>query len=227
MATMIGSNDCNILQVSWTSVHVQGTAAFRRSLRKGRQYRSTTNTASLWSRPSSRWLSENTKLRIKIFSTYMNFPLKRALWCAPEYLKSPHTHIFIWYSVNPLFITFDKQNPHSGHKRVKNTSKYRCFSECHMHKLPRLNDCGLSSERLYFYLSADEIFLNYNEPFYRNVSLNLVRSRHISKIIIKYAPWSRCFDEHQMHKLPRLNSCGTSRDGDIIIYLLTKKNVQF
>ena len=109
----------------------------------------------------------------------------------------------------------------------KNTSKYRCFSERHMHKLPRLNGCGLSNERLYCYLSADEIFLNYNEPFYRNVSFNLVRSRHISKIIIKYAPWSRCFDEHQMHKLPRLNSCGTSRDGDIIIYLLTKKLFSF
>ena len=108
----------------------------------------------------------------------------------------------------------------------KNTSKYRCFSERHMHKLPRLNGCGLSSERLYYYLSADEIFLNYNEPFYRNVSFNLVRSRHISKIIIKYA-WSRCFDEHQMHKLPRLNSCGTSRDGDFIIYLLTKKMFSF
>ena len=60
-----------------------------------------------------------------------------------------------------------------------------------------------SSERQYSFLSADEIFCNYNELFFRNVSFNIVSSWHISKTKIQYAPWSRCFHERQMHKLPR------------------------
>ena len=40
-----------------------------------------------------------------------------------------------------------------------------------MHKLPRLNGCGASSERQYCLLSADEIFFNFNEPFFGNISV--------------------------------------------------------
>ena len=40
-----------------------------------------------------------------------------------------------------------------------------------MHKLPRLNGCGVASERQYCLLSADEIFFNFNEPFFGNIPL--------------------------------------------------------
>ena len=50
-----------------------------------------------------------------------------------------------------------------------------------MHKLPRLNGCGVSSERQYCLLSADEIFLKFNEPFFGNASFNIDRLRHNSK----------------------------------------------
>ena len=45
-----------------------------------------------------------------------------------------------------------------------------------MHKLPRLNGCGVSSERQYCFVSADEIFFNFNEPFFGNMSLTQLLS---------------------------------------------------
>ena len=59
----------------------------------------------------------------------------------------------------------------------KNGSLYsRCFQRRQMHKLPRLNGCGVSSERQYCLLSADEIFLKFNEPFSGNISLTKLLS---------------------------------------------------
>ena len=45
-----------------------------------------------------------------------------------------------------------------------------------MHNLPRLNGCGVSNERQYCFLSADEIFFTFNEPLFRNMSLTEVFS---------------------------------------------------
>ena len=52
----------------------------------------------------------------------------------------------------------------------------RCFQWRQMHKLPRLNGCGAWSERQYCLLSADEIFLKFNEPFSGNISLTKLLS---------------------------------------------------
>ena len=52
----------------------------------------------------------------------------------------------------------------------------RCFQGRQMHKLPRLNGCGVSIERQYCLLSADEIFFNFNEPFSGNISLTKLLS---------------------------------------------------
>ena len=40
----------------------------------------------------------------------------------------------------------------------------------------RLNGCGLSNERQYCCLSADVIFVSFNEPFFRIMSLTEVIS---------------------------------------------------
>ena len=45
------------------------------------------------------------------------------------------------------------------------------LQERHMHNLPRLNGCGVSNERQYCFLSADEICFTFNEPFFHNMSL--------------------------------------------------------
>ena len=45
-----------------------------------------------------------------------------------------------------------------------------------MHNLPRLNGCGVSNERQYCCLSADEIFFTFNEPFFGDMSLTEVLS---------------------------------------------------
>ena len=45
-----------------------------------------------------------------------------------------------------------------------------------MHNLPRLFGCGVSNERQYCFLSADEIFVTFSEPFVRNMSLTEVLS---------------------------------------------------
>ena len=45
-----------------------------------------------------------------------------------------------------------------------------------MHNLPRLNGCGVSNERQYCCLSVDEIFVTFNEPLFRNMSLTEVLS---------------------------------------------------
>ena len=58
----------------------------------------------------------------------------------------------------------------------KNTSWYRCFQVRHMHNLPRLNGCGVSNERQYCFLSADEIFFTFNEPYFGNMSITEVLS---------------------------------------------------
>ena len=50
------------------------------------------------------------------------------------------------------------------------------FQERHMHNLPRLNGCGVSNERQYCILSADEILFTFNEPFFGNKSLTKVLS---------------------------------------------------
>ena len=39
------------------------------------------------------------------------------------------------------------------------------FEERHMPNLMRLNGCGASNERQYCFLSTDEIFVTFNEPF--------------------------------------------------------------
>ena len=41
---------------------------------------------------------------------------------------------------------------------------------------PRLNGCGVSNERQYCFLSADNIFVNFTEPFFDNMSLTEVFS---------------------------------------------------
>ena len=43
-----------------------------------------------------------------------------------------------------------------------------------MHILPRLNGCGVSNERQFCFLSADEIFVTFNEPFFCHMSLTEV-----------------------------------------------------
>ena len=45
-----------------------------------------------------------------------------------------------------------------------------------MHNLPRLNCGGISNEIQYCFLSADEIFLTFNEPLLGNMSLTEVLS---------------------------------------------------
>ena len=45
-----------------------------------------------------------------------------------------------------------------------------------MHNLPRLNGCGVSNEGKYCCLSVDEIFVTFNEPLFRNMSLTEVLS---------------------------------------------------
>ena len=45
-----------------------------------------------------------------------------------------------------------------------------------MHNLPRLNSCGVSNERQYYFLSADEICFTLNEPFFGDMSLTEVLS---------------------------------------------------
>ena len=45
-----------------------------------------------------------------------------------------------------------------------------------MHNLPRLNCCGVSNERQYCFLSADEICFTLNEPFFGDMSLTEVLS---------------------------------------------------
>ena len=79
-----------------------------------------------------------------------------------------------------------------------------------MHKLPRLNGCGVLNETKYGFLSADEIFFNFNEPFLSSMRFKNVRSCQISSI--KYTSRSRCFYERQMHKLPRLNGCEVPKE---------------
>ena len=46
------------------------------------------------------------------------------------------------------------------------------FEERHMHNLMRLNGCGASNERQYCFLSTDEIFLTFNEPFFPQYVFN-------------------------------------------------------
>ena len=60
--------------------------------------------------------------------------------------------------------------------RIKNAPLSRCFLGRQMHKLPRLNGCGVSSEMQNLFLSADEIFFSFNEPFCGNMSLTEVLS---------------------------------------------------
>ena len=59
---------------------------------------------------------------------------------------------------------------------IKYTARSRCFYERQMHKLPRLNGCGVSNERQYCFLSADEIFVTFNEPFFGDMSSTEVLS---------------------------------------------------
>ena len=59
---------------------------------------------------------------------------------------------------------------------LKNTTWHRCFQERHMYNLPRLNGCGVSNERQYCFLSADEIFCTFIEPFFGDMSLTEVLS---------------------------------------------------
>ena len=59
---------------------------------------------------------------------------------------------------------------------LKNTTWHRCFQERNIHILPWLNGCGVSNERQYCCLSADEIFFTFNEPFFGNMSLTEVLS---------------------------------------------------
>ena len=50
------------------------------------------------------------------------------------------------------------------------------FQVRHMHNLPRLNGCRASNDRQYCFLSAGEIFVTFNEPFFYNLSLTEVMS---------------------------------------------------
>ena len=43
-----------------------------------------------------------------------------------------------------------------------------------MHILLRLNSCGVPHERQYCFLSADEIFFTFHEPFFCDMSLTEV-----------------------------------------------------
>ena len=93
----------------------------------------------------------------------------------------------------------------------KNTSSYRCFQERHMHNLPRLNGCGVLNERQYCFLSADEIFFTFNEPFFGNMSLTQFLSYgDMLAWLLKNTTWHWSFQERDMHILPRLNGCGLS-----------------
>ena len=57
-----------------------------------------------------------------------------------------------------------------------------------MHNLPRLNGCGVSNERKYCFLSADEIFVTFNEPLFHNMSLTEVLSfgGSVYKVVQEY-----------------------------------------
>ena len=82
-----------------------------------------------------------------------------------------------------------------------------------MHKLPRLNGCGVSSERQYCLLSADEIFLRFNEPFFGNISLTkLLSYGDVLAWLRKNTSLYRKFQERYIPNLPRLNGCGVSNE---------------
>ena len=85
--------------------------------------------------------------------------------------------------------------------------------ERQMHKLPRLNGCGISNERQYCCLSAGEIFVTFNEPFFRNMSLTEVLSFGgcVDMVVQEYILISM-FQERHMHNLPRLNGCWVSNE---------------
>ena len=57
-----------------------------------------------------------------------------------------------------------------------------------MHNLPRLNGCGVSNEKQYCCLSADEIFVTFKEPFVRNMTLTEVLSFGgcVDKVVQEY-----------------------------------------
>ena len=82
-----------------------------------------------------------------------------------------------------------------------------------MHNLPRLNGCGVSNERQYCCLSADEICLTFNESFFRNMSLTEVLSFGgcVDMVVQEYILISMLQERH-MHNLPRLNGCGVSNE---------------
>ena len=62
------------------------------------------------------------------------------------------------------------------------------FQERHMHNLPRLNSYGVSNERQYCCLSADEICFTFNEPFFGNMSLTEVLSfgGYVNMVVQEY-----------------------------------------
>ena len=95
----------------------------------------------------------------------------------------------------------------------KNTSWYRCFQVRHMHNLPRLNSCGVSNERQYCLLSADEICFTFNEPFFHNMSLTEILSfGGCVDMVVQECILISKFQERHMHNLPRLNGCGVSNE---------------
>ena len=82
-----------------------------------------------------------------------------------------------------------------------------------MHNLPRLNGCGVSNERQYCCLSADEIFVTFNEPFFRNMSLTEALSfGGCVDMVVQECILKSMFQERHMHNLPRLNGCGVSNE---------------
>ena len=85
-----------------------------------------------------------------------------------------------------------------------------------MHNLPRLNGRGgISNERQYCFLSADEIFFTFNEPFFHNMSLTEVLSFGgcVDMVVEEYILISM---------FPRTRYAQYQMKGNIVFYLLMK-----
>ena len=94
-----------------------------------------------------------------------------------------------------------------------------------MHNLPRLNGCGASNERQYCFLSADEIFVFFNEPFFGDMSLtevlsfggcvNMAVQEYILLTMFPRTPYA----QSAAAEWPRR---GYQMKGNIVFYLLMK-----
>ena len=98
-------------------------------------------------------------------------------------------------------------------RSLKNTSKYRCFHECQKHEFPPINSCLVPSKRHNYFLSADEIFFNLNEPVFQEYDLDSTLDIWgcVGKVTQEYS-LILMFPDCRLLKLPRMKGCGLSNE---------------